>query len=184
MENKVKYQGCIVRYEKNPRPAFEGDEWEFPSFLGFDEDNNFCWYGCTYEDLRAKGKLHNAFYLDIQDFHEARTFEERVSNEMQQRNFIKDIFLSLAAQGLLPRSEDFNGNHYEYKYVLEGYRVEHYVIKELLGIDNAETCADLTQEQFSELEKIMGKQWKKYQETTKFDDFINLNYLDRVTRRY
>ena len=185
---KIKYQKTLVRYAKNDRPAFEGDEWYEPSYLGITSNGEVGWYGYTFEDLVAEKKVHKIWCSDSY----ANTFDENdwspeavQARQNAQRSMFEHFqqFTSvLMANGLLPRFVDNPwraGEKIEYKYVVEGYRFEHYTIKEILGLEK-ESFQDLTEEEFKQIrEKLDPTIWDKFNALYETNNFIDLSGLSR-----
>lgn len=168
-----KYQKTIVRYELNPRAAEDADfyeKWQFPCFLGADDNGELKWFGCTFEDLISQKKLHNIFYFEHHNIPENDYSEEAQNRRMQYRlnyeNWVKNTVLNLVSMGLISKSEkvEFMGKEETrtYKYVFEGYCFEHLIAKEVLGID-VENNQKMTKEQFDTLSTKQDKIWAVFQ---------------------
>lgn len=151
------YQKTIVRYELNDRkykvddPTDDFyDKWQFPCFLGVDDNNNFIWYNCDFGTIVKNGDAHKLFFFENIPF----------NDNFQKHNFITDVVRTVVDNlmnfGLVVRNE--NGK--TYKYIFEGYKFEKLIIKEIMGIE-AESFQDLETEQFQFLEKQLGNIWKK-----------------------
>lgn len=153
------YQKTIVRYELNdkrykvddPTDDF-WDKWQFPCFLGMDNNNNFVWYNCCFDTIVERGDVHKLFF-----------FESEPNDILQRQHFVTEtvrtVVDNLINLGLIVKSE--NGK--TYKYVFEGYKFEKLTIKEILGIE-AECFIGLSHEQFNSLEKKLENIWKKQAE--------------------
>lgn len=150
------YQKTIVRYELNDRkykvddPTNDfWDKWQFPCFLGADENNNLIWYNCDFETIVKNGNVHKLFFFENIPF----------NDNFQKHKFITEdariVVDNLMNLGLIVRNE--NGK--TYKYVFEGYQFEKLVIKEILGIE-AESFQDLEDEQFSLMVKKLDDIWE------------------------
>ena len=148
------YQKIIVRYELNswkykaddPTDDFY-DKWEFPCFLGVDDDNNFIWYNSTFETLVENKKIHKLFFFE--------NYNSQFAKQQLEKD-IRQLILNLMDLGLVVKNE--NGK--TYKYVFESYKFEKLIIKEILGID-VESFQMLEDEQFRFLENKLGDIWKK-----------------------
>ena len=166
------YQKTIVRYELNPKYKADDptddfyDKWEFPCFLGVDSNNNFIWYGNTFEELANQGKIHKLFFI-----------ENCLNSQFAKQQLEKDVhrlILNLMDLGFIVKNEYGK----TYKYVFESYKFEKLIIKEILGID-VESFQLLEDEQFRFLENKLGDIWKKENSLWKtnkdcFIDFENL----------
>lgn len=166
------YQKTLVRYELNkwkykvddPTDDFY-DKWLFPCFLGVDSNNNFIWYGNTFEELAKQGKIYKLFFFE--------NYNSQFAKQMLEKDIHRLIF-NLMDLGFVVKNE--NGK--TYKYVFESYKFEQLIIKEILGID-VESFQMLEDEQFRFLENKLGDIWKKenslYQKNKDcFIDFENL----------
>ena len=159
------YQKTLVRYELNkwkykvddPTDDFY-DKWEFPCFLGVDDDNNFIWYGNTFEELAKQGKIHKLFF--IENYPNSQLINQQLENDIHQ------VIFNLMDLGLVVKNE--NGK--TYKYVFESYNFEQLIIKEILGID-VESFQLLENEEFEILEYLLGDIWKK-------ENSLYLSYKD------
>lgn len=180
---KIKYQKTLVRYAKNDRPAFEGDEWYEPSYLGITSNGEVGWYGYTFEDLVAEKKVHKIWYSDCScDIDEndwsAEAIEARRNAQSYEFEHFQQFTSVLMANGLLPRFVDNPyraGEKIEYKYVVEGYRFEYNIIKEILGVEK-ESFRDLTEEEFQQIrEKLEPTIWDKYQSLYDTNNYIDLS---------
>jgi len=145
------YQKTIVRYELNDRkykvddPTNDFyDKWQFPCFLGVDDNNNFIWYNCDFGTIVKNGDVHKLIYFGNDGYNP------------QFELWVRTVVDNLMNLGLVVRNE--NGK--TYKYIFEGYKFEKLIIKEIMGIE-AETFQDLETEQFQFLEKQLGNIWKK-----------------------
>jgi hypothetical protein len=173
---KIKYQKTLVRYAKNDRPTFEGDEWYEPSYLGITSNGEIGWYGYTFEDLVDEKKVHKIWYSDCScGFDENDWSTEAIEARQDAREDFKQFVFELMANNLLPRFVDNPyraGEKIEYKYVVEGYRFEHNIIKEILGLEK-ETFQDLTEEEYQQIrEKLEPTVWDK------FNALYKNNYID------
>ena len=152
MEDITVYQKTIVRYELNPKykvdePAYDFyDKWRFPCFLGVDDNNNFIWYESEFETIASKGNVHKLFFID--DWID-------ISNP-QYKFQLNTVIINLMDLGLIVKNKDGK----TYKYVLENYKFEKLIIKEILGID-AELFENLNEEKFQLLENKLGYIWEK-----------------------
>ena len=146
------YQKTIVRYELNPKykvdePADDFyDKWRFPCFLGIDDNNNFIWYESEFETIASKGNVHKLFFID--DWID-------ISNP-QYKFQLNTVIINLMELGLIVKNKDGK----TYKYVLENYKFEKLIIKEILGID-AELFENINEEKFQLLENKLGYIWEK-----------------------
>ena len=167
------YQKTLVRYELNswkykvddPTDDFY-DKWEFPCYLGVDDDNNFIWYNSTFQALVENKKIHRLFF--IENYPNSQLINQQLEKDIYQ------IIFNLMDLGLVVKNE--NGK--TYKYVFESYMFEKLIIKEILGID-VDSFQMLEDEQFRFLENKLGDIWKKennlYQKNKDyFIDFENL----------
>ena len=167
------YQKTLVRYELNkwkykaddPTDDFY-DKWEFPCYLGVDDDNNFIWYNSTFLTLVENKKIHRLFFFE--SYPNSQLINQQLENDIHQ------VILNLVDLGLIVKNE--NGK--TYKYVFESYKFEQLIIKEILGID-VDSFQLLEDEQFKILEDKLGDIWKKennlYQKNKDcFIDFENL----------
>lgn len=143
------YQKTIVRYELNDRkykvddPAEDFyDKWQFPCFLGSNNNNDFVWYECDFETIVNEGNVHKLFFFE--------------NCQLQYQNDIYTVVENLMNLGLITRNE--NGK--TYKYIFEGYQFEKLIIKEILGIEE-KSFQELKKEQFQLLENKLGDIWKK-----------------------
>ena len=158
------YQKTIVRYELNswkykaddPTDDFY-DKWEFPCYLGVDDDNNFIWYNSTFQALVENKKIHRLFFFE--------NYNSQFAKQMLE-NDIRRLILNLMDLGLVVKNE--NGK--TYKYVFETYKFEQLIIKEILGI-NVDSFQLLEDEQFRFLENKLGDIWKK-------ENSLYLSYKD------
>lgn len=149
------YQKTLVRYELNswkykvddPTDDFY-DKWEFPCYLGVDDDNNFIWYNSTFQALVENKKIHRLFFIENYP-------NSQLINQQLEKDILQIIF-NLMVLGLVVKNE--NGK--TYKYVFESYKFEKLIIKEILGID-VESFQMLEDEQFRFLENKLGDIWKK-----------------------
>lgn len=190
------FQKTIVRYERNPRAADNADFWEkwtCPCFLGTDDEGKTHWYGYTFDDLIREGKVHEIFYFDSYTLPPKNDpcYYEILNNVKREiMDCGKSLVMNLLALGLLPKKEtfDYGDAHVrpetrEYCYVFEGFRFEHNVIKELLGLD-IEDNQHCTEEQFEQIRKKQQFRWDKWNEYINGDlgnafvDFKGLTYLD------
>ena len=167
------YQKTLVRYELNswkykvddPTDDFY-DKWEFPCYLGVDDDNNFIWYNSTFQTLVENKKIHRLFF--IENYPNFQLINQQLENDIHR------LIFNLMDLGLVVKNE--NGK--TYKYVFESYMFEKLIIKEILGID-VDSFQMLEDEQFRFLENKLGDIWKKennlYQKNKDyFIDFENL----------
>jgi hypothetical protein len=145
------YQKTIVRYELNDRKYKVDDstndfydKWQFPCFLGVDDNNNFIWYNCDFGTIVKNGDVHKLFYFSYDSYNP------------QIELWVRKIVNNLMNLGLVVRNE--NGK--TYKYIFEGYKFEKLIIKEIMGIE-VESFKDLETEQWQFLEKQLGDIWKK-----------------------
>ena len=140
------YQNTIVRYELNPKykvdePADDFyDKWEFPCFLGVNDNNDFIWYNNTFETIASKGDVHKLFFI-----------EDWIDNSK-----LNTVIINLMDLGLIVKNKDGK----TYKYVWENYKFEKLVIKEILGID-ADYFETLSEEKWQLLENKLGYIWEK-----------------------
>ena len=140
------YQKTIVRYELNPKYKVDEptddfyDKWEFPCFLGVDDDNNFIWYENEFETIVSKGDVHKLFFID-----------DWINNSN-----LNTVIINLMDLGLIVKNKDGK----TYKYVLETYKLEKLIIKEILGIDT-DLFETLSEEKLQLLENKLGNIWKK-----------------------
>lgn len=149
------YQKTLVRYELNswkykvddPTDDFY-DKWEFPCYLGVDDDNNFIWYNTTFQTLVENKKIHRLFFIENYP-------NSQLINQQLEKDILQIIF-NLMDLGLVVKNE--NGK--TYKYVFESYMFEKLIIKEILGID-VESFQLLENEEFKILEYLLGDIWKK-----------------------
>ena len=149
------YQKTLVRYELNkwkykvddPTHDFY-DKWEFPCYLGVDDDNNFIWYNSTFQTLVENKKIHRLFFIENYP-------NSQLINQQLEKDILQIIF-NLMDLGLVVKNE--NGKFY--KYVFESYMFEKLIIKEILGID-VDSFQMLENEQFKILEDKLGDIWKK-----------------------
>ena len=149
------YQKTLVRYELNkwkyevddPTDDFY-DKWEFPCYLGVDDDNNFIWYNSTFQALVENKKIHRLFF--IENYPNSQLINQQLEKDIYQ------IIFNLMDLGLVVKNE--NGK--TYKYVFETYKFEQLIIKEILGID-VDSFQMLEDEQFRFLENKLGDIWKK-----------------------
>lgn len=145
------YQKTIVRYELNDRKYKVDDQtndfydkWQFPCFLGVDDNNNFIWYNCDFGTIVKNGDVHKLFYFSYDSYNP------------QIELWVRKIVNNLMNLGLVVRNE--NGK--TYKYIFEGYKFEKLITKEIMGIE-VESFQDLETEQWQFLEKQLGDIWKK-----------------------
>ena len=149
------YQKTLVRYELNkwkyevddPTDDFY-DKWEFPCYLGVDDDNNFIWYNSTFQALVENKKIHRLFF--IENYPNSQLINQQLENDIHR------LIFNLMDLGLVVKNE--NGK--TYKYVFESYMFEKLIIKEILGID-VDSFQMLEDEQFRFLENKLGDIWKK-----------------------
>lgn len=140
------YQKTIVRCELNPKYKVDEptddfyDKWRFPCFLGVDDNNDFIWYENEFETIVSKGNVHKLFFID-----------DWIDNSK-----IKTVIINLMDLGLIVKNKDGK----TYKYVLENYKFEKLIIKEILGID-ADLFDNLSEEKLQLLENKLGNIWKK-----------------------
>ena len=140
------YQKTIVRYELNPKYKVDEptddfyDKWEFPCYLGVDDNNDFIWYNNTFETIASKGDVHKLFFI-----------KGWIDNSK-----IKTVIINLMDLGLIVKNKDGK----TYKYVLENYKFEKLIIKEILGID-ADLFETLSEEKLQLLENKLGNIWEK-----------------------
>ena len=140
------YQKTIVRYELNPKYKVDEptddfyDKWEFPCYLGVDDNNDFIWYNNTFETIASKGDVHKLFFID-----------GWIDNSK-----IKTVIINLMDLGLIVKNKDGK----TYKYVLENYKFEKLIIKEILGID-ADLFETLSEEKLQLLDNKLFNIWKK-----------------------
>lgn len=148
------YQKTLVRYELNswkykaddPTDDFY-DKWEFPCYLGVDDDNNFIWYNSTFLTLTEQRMVHKLFFIEK---YPPQLTKQQIENDIHQ------LIFNLMDLGLIVKNE--NGK--TYKYVFESYKFEQLIIKEILGID-VESFQLLENEEFKILEELLGDIWKK-----------------------
>jgi len=184
---KIKYQNTLVRYAKNDRPAFEGDEWYEPSYLGITSNGEVGWYGYTFEDLVAEKKVHKIWCsdcscnIDESDW-SPEAVQARQNAKRNEYEHFQEFTSVLMANGLLPRFVDSPyraGEKIEYKYVVEGYRFEHCIIREILGIEK-ESFQDLTEEELQQIrEKLELTVWDKFCDLYDTNNYIDLSGLLR-----
>lgn len=147
------YQKTIVRYELNPKYKVDEptddfyDKWEFPCYLGVDDNNDFIWYNNTFETIVSKGDVHKLFFIEK---YPPQLTKQQIENDIHR------LIFNLMDLGLIVKNE--NGK--TYKYVFESYKFEKLIIKEILGI-NVESFQLLENEQFKILENKLGDIWKK-----------------------
>ena len=140
------YQKTIVRYELNPKYKFDEptddfyDKWRFPCYLGVDDNNDFIWYENEFETIASKGNVHKLFFID-----------DWIDNSK-----LDTVIINLMDLGLIVKNKDGK----TYKYVLENYKFEKLIIKEILGID-AELFETLSEEKLQLLENKLGYIWEK-----------------------
>lgn len=146
------YQKTIVRYELNPKYKFDEptddfyDKWRFPCYLGVDDNNDFIWYNNAFETITSKGDVHKLFFI-----------EDWMDNPSPRYKFQLDtVIINLMDLGLIVKNKDGK----TYKYVLENYKFEKLIIKEILGID-ADLFETLSDNQFRFLKNKLGNIWKK-----------------------
>ena len=183
------FQKTIVRYERNPRAADNADfweKWQYPCFLGTDDEGVTCWYGYTFYDLISSKKVHEIFFFDscnLPPKDSGRYYEDlnRAKASMLQAG--KDLVMNLMGLGLLPKTKEITvcgkEETIEYCYVFEEFRFEHNVIKELLGLDAAD-FKSLTQEQFDQMREKQDARWRKQNDLINGDsgdDFVNFKGL-------
>lgn len=146
------YQKTIVRYELNPKYKVNEptddfyDKWQFPCFLGVDDNNDFIWYESDFETIASKGNVHKLFFIG----------DSKDNSDPQYKLWLNTIIFNLMDLGLIVKNE--NGK--TYKYVFESYKFEKLIIKEILGID-AELFETLSEEKWQLLENKLGNIWKK-----------------------
>ena len=146
MEDITVYQKTIVRYELNPKYKVDEptddfyDKWEFPCYLGVDDNNNFIWYNNTFETITSKGDVHKLFFID-----------DWIDNSK-----LNTVIINLMDLGLIVKNKDGK----TYKYVLEDYKFEKLIIKEILGID-ADLFDTLSEEKLQLLENKLANIWEK-----------------------
>lgn len=187
------FQKTIVRYKRNPRAADNADFWEkwiCPCFLGTDDEGDTHWYGYTFDDLISAKKVHEIFYFDSyplppkDDLH----YYEALSNAKRELNECgKSLVMNLMGLGLLPKTEKITvcgkEETLEYCYVFEGFRFEHNVIKELLGLDIKDN-QHCTEEQLEQMREKQQFRWDKWDDLINgnigntFVNFKGLTYLD------
>ena len=146
------YQKTIVRYELNPKYKVDEptddfyDKWRFPCFLGVDDNNDFIWYENEFETIASKGDVHKLFFIEnwIDD------------SNPQYKMQLNTVIINLMDLGLIVKNKDGK----TYKYVLENYKFEKLIIKEILGID-ADCFQLLSDDQFRFLENKLSNIWKK-----------------------
>ena len=165
----ARFQKTIVRYERDPRAPENAEFWEkwcCPCFLGTDDEGNTRWYGYTFDDLISEGKVHEIFYFDSYNLPEekdAHYYEALRWAEQGLKECSQNLVMSLMQLGLLPQKEEveFCGRKEtrEYCYVFEGYRFEHNVIKEVLGLD-VEDNNHLTEEQMEQMREKQNSRWE------------------------
>ena len=140
------YQKTIVRYELNPKYKVDEptddfyDKWVFPCYLGIDDNNDFIWYNNTFETIASKGNVHKLFFID-----------DWIDNSK-----LNTVIINLMDLGLIVKNKDGK----TYKYVLESYKFEKLIIKEILGID-ADLFDTLSEEKCQLLENKLGNIWEK-----------------------
>ena len=140
------YQKTIVRYELNPKYKVDEptddfyDKWRFPWFLGVDDNNDFVWYENEFETIVSKGDVHKLFFID-----------DWIDNSK-----LNTVIINLMDLGLIVKNKDGK----TYKYVLENYKFEKLIIKEILGID-ADLFDTLSEEKLQLLENKLINIWKK-----------------------
>ena len=140
------YQKTIVRYELNPKYKVDEptddfyDKWEFPCYLGVDDNNNFIWYNNTFETITSKGDVHKLFFI-----------EDWIDNSK-----LNTVIINLMDLGLIVKNKDGK----TYKYVLEDYKFEKLIIKEILGID-VDLFDTLSEEKLQLLENKLVNIWEK-----------------------
>ena len=140
------YQKTIVRYELNTRYKVDEptvdfyDKWRFPCYLGVDDNNDFIWYENEFETIVSKGDVHKLFFID-----------DWIDNSK-----LDTVIINLMDLGLIVKNKDGK----TYKYVLENYKFEKFIIKEILGID-AELFDNLSEEKLQLLENKLGNIWEK-----------------------
>lgn len=148
------YQKTLVRYELNswkykaddPTDDFF-DKWEFPCYLGVDDNNNFIWHNNTFLTLTERRMVHKLFFIEK---YPPQLTKQQIENDIHQ------LIFNLMDLGLIVKNE--NGK--TYKYVFESYKFEKLIIKEILGID-VESFQLLENEEFKILEDLLGDIWKK-----------------------
>ena len=123
------------------------DKWEFPCYLGVDDDNNFIWYNSPFETLVEQEMVHRLFFFE--------NYNSQFAKQMLEKD-IRRLIFNLMDLGLVVKNE--NGK--TYKYVFETYKFEKLIIKEILGID-VNSFQLLEAEQFKTLEDKLGDIWKK-----------------------
>lgn len=179
----AKYQKTLVRYAKNDRPAFEGDEWYEPSYLGVLPNGEVGWYDYTFEDLVAEKIVYKIWCSDCycgfdENDWSPKAIQARQNAKRAEYEHFQHFTSVLMANGLLPRFVDNPyraGEKIEYKYVVEGYRFEHYTIKEILGLEK-ESFRDLTEEEFQQIrEKLEPTVWDKFQSLSDANSYIDLS---------
>ena len=140
------YQKTIVRYELNPKYKVDEptddfyDKWEFPCYLGVDDNNDFIWYENTFETIASKGNVHKLFFID-----------GWIDNSK-----LNTVIINLMDLGLIVKNKDGK----TYKYVFETYKFEKLIIKEILGID-ADLFETLSEEKLQLLENKLVNIWEK-----------------------
>ena len=140
------YQKTIVRYELNPKYKVDEptddfyDKWEFPCYLGVDDNNDFIWYNNTFETITSKGDVHKLFFI-----------EDWIDNSK-----LNTVIINLMDLGLIVKNKDGK----TYKYVLEDYKFEKLIIKEILGID-VDLFDTLSEEKLQLLENKLANIWEK-----------------------
>ena len=183
----AKYQKTLVRYAKNDRPAFEGDEWYEPSYLGVLPNGKIGWYGYTFEDLVAEKKVHKIWCSDCycgfdENDWSPEAIRARQNAQRAEYEHFQQFTSVLMAHGLLPRFVDSPyraGEKIEYKYVVEIYQFESHVIDELLGLKK-ESCRDLTEEESKLLEeKWYPTVWDKFNALSDANNYIDLSGVSR-----
>ena len=146
------YQKTIVRYELNPKYKVDEptddfyDKWEFPCFLGVDDNNDFIWYNNTFETIASKGNVHKLFFIE----------DWKDNSNPQYKLQLDTVIINLMDLGLIVKNKDGK----TYKYVWETYKIEKLIIKEILGID-ADLFETLSEEKWQRLENKLGNIWKK-----------------------
>ena len=146
------YQKTIVRYELNPRYKVDEptddfyDKWEFPCFLGVDDNNDFIWYENDFETIASKGNVHKLFFIE----------DWKDNSNPQYKLQLDTVIINLMDLGLIVKNKDGK----TYKYVWETYKFEKLIIKEILGID-ADLFETLSEEKLQLLDNKLVNIWKK-----------------------
>lgn len=185
----MKFFKTVVRYEKNTSAADNADfweKWQYPCFLGVNNENKPCWYGCTFEDLKYEKKLNNIFYFDNPTMPPENDFSQEACEARAhlRREYIdaaKTFTMSLLQLGLMPQKETvtFMGKEEvrEYCYRIEGYAFERLIAKELLGDDiNIESFQELSEEQFGKIQETQAPKWEVWGDLVNGN--IDSSYID------